>query len=126
MAYQQLEAVCAQYGSKIEQRKDEAKDDSRLQAIIRNALGVLREDGVFAFYLFLQYRKKDSGGVIWDEVLHLWQNEAVGPLMKEVKNEQEARAEVIALTDDLQALLLAREVAERTLIYALYGLRAGG
>lgn len=119
---EQLEAVCARYGSKIENRQKEAKDPKRLQTIIRNALGVLREDGVFAFYLFLQYRKGEGGGVIWDEICSLWQNPSVGPLLKAPGG----KAEVIALTDDLQALLLAREVAERTLIYALYGLRAKG
>lgn len=114
-----LEAVCAGYGSAIERRKDEAKDAKRLQTLIRNALGVLREDGLFAFYLFLQYRKGEGGGVIWDEVRQLWQDAAVGPLL----GKGGGKAEVIQLTDDLPALLLAREVAERTLIYALYGLR---
>ncbi len=130
MTYQHLEAVCAQYGNKIESRKDEAKDVSRLQTILRNALGVLREDGVFAFYLFLQYRaKKDArgkdegGGIIWDEIRQLWRNDAVGPLLTGKGSD---RDQVVALTNDLQALLLAREVAERTLVYALYGLRAKG
>ncbi len=115
-----LEAVCAEYGSAIERRKGGDKEAKRLETIVRNALGVLREDGVFAFYLFLQYRKDDGGGIIWDEVRKLWRDNAVGPLLSGNGSDRE---QVIALTDDLTALLLAREVAERTLIYALYGLR---
>jgi len=120
MTYQHLEAVCARYGGNIEAQAPD-------QNIIRNALGVLREDGVFAFYLFLQYRKGQGGGVIWNGILQLWQDDAVGPLLpKDIKDAKRERQEVIALTNDLQALLLAREVAERTLVYALYGLRAKG
>ena len=115
-----LEAVCASYGSAIEGRKAEARDAKRLETLIRNALGVLREDGVFAFYLFLHYRQGEGGGVIWDEIRRLWQDAALGPLLAAPGG----KPQVIQLTDDLPALLLAREVAERTLIYALYGLRA--
>lgn len=119
-AKRNLETVCADYGSAIERRKGGEKEAKRLETIIRNALGVLREDGVFAFYLFLQYRKNEGGEIIQDEILKLWRDDAVGPLLS---GDGDARKQVIALTDDLTALLLAREVAERTLIYALYGLR---
>ncbi|HOS80204.1 MAG TPA: hypothetical protein PLQ85_03955 [Anaerolineae bacterium] len=123
MEYQHLEAVCARYGSEIVQRKGGDKEAGRLGTIIRNALGVLREDGVFAFYLFLRYRWEDGGKVIWPQLKALWQNDAIGPLLTGAGSD---RDQVIALTDDLQALLLARDVAERTLVYALYGLRAKG
>lgn len=123
MPYQQLEAVCAHYGGAIEQQKGSDKEARRLGTIIRNALGVLREDGVFAFYLFLRYRWEDGGKVIWPQLKALWQNDAIGPLLTGAGSD---RDQVIALTDDLQALLLARDVAERTLVYALYALRAKG
>lgn len=123
MEYRHLEAVCARYGSEIVQRKGGDKEAKRLETILRNALGVLREDGVFAFYLFLRYRWEDGGKVIWPQLKALWQNDAIGPLLTGAGSD---RDQVIALTDDLQALLLARDVAERTLVYALYGLRAKG
>ena len=118
-----IEARCAHYGSQIVKNKAQAKDPKRLETITRNALGVMREEGLFAFYLYLQYQKKDGGKVIWDQVKALWRDEAVGPLLSGGGGDRE---QVIALTEDLNDLLLAREVAERALIYALYGLRAGG
>ena len=115
--------LCVPTTAAIEQQKGSDKEARRLGTIIRNALGVLREDGVFAFYLFLRYRWEDGGKVIWPQLKALWQNDAIGPLLTGAGSD---RDQVIALTDDLQALLLARDVAERTLVYALYGLRAKG
>lgn len=117
-----LEAICAQYGSQVVEHQGRAKSLERLQKVLRNALGVMREDGLFAFYLYLQYQKKDDGGVIWEQISRLWRDESVGPLL----GSNTDRQAVIELTNDLDSLLLARQVAEQTLIYALYGLRAGG
>ncbi len=119
-----VETKCAHYGSLI---VDQATDRKKVETVTRNALGVLREDGLFAFYLYLQYRSKEGGGLVWKQVKALWQDSAVGPLMSGDGNDQQTdREQVIALTGDLNDLLLAREVAERALVYALYGLRAGG
>lgn len=117
-----LETLCARYGSQIVEHKEKAKSPERLQNVLRNALGVMREQGTFAFFLYLQYQKKDDGGVIWDQIKGLWQCEALGRLLGQGADRQA----VIDLTDDLNDLLLARQVAERALVYALYGLRAGG
>ena len=123
-----VEARCAHYGSQIVRNKSMAKDPKRLEAVVRNALGVLRNDGIFAFYLYLQYRsRKDKGGkeeggkLTWSQVQNLWTDGEIGPLLS---GNGDIRDQVIALTEDLNALLLARKVAEQTLIYALYGLRA--
>ena len=118
-----IEPRCAHFGSQIVQNKGQAKDPKRLQTIVRNALGVMREEGLFAFYLYLKYRWGEGGQVIWPQVKGLWQDEAVGPLWPEGQDDREG---VIALTEDLHDLLLAREVAERALVYALYGLRVEG
>ena len=116
-----VETRCAYYGSHI---VDQAADrKKKVETVTRNALGVLREQGIFAFYLYLQYRSKEGGDLVWQQVKALWRDQEVGPLMGGGGND---RQQVIALTGDLNDLLLARQVAERALIYALYGLRAGG
>jgi hypothetical protein len=116
-----IEARCAEYGSRIVENRDQAgKGEERLQTVTRNALGVLREDGVFAFYLFLRYRWGEGGDVVWEQIQGLWKNEALGPLM----GSGSERDSVIALTKNLPDLLLARQAAERALVYALYGLRS--
>jgi hypothetical protein len=115
-----MEACCARFGSQIvKNRKWRGTDPKRLETIARNALGVMREEGLFAFYLFLRYRWDDGGRVIWPQVKSLWQE--VGPLLG---TDGDDRQQVIALTENLHDLLLARQVAERALVYALYGLRA--
>lgn len=121
-----METLCARYGSKIVEDKAQVKDEKRLETIVRNALGILREEGIFAFYIFLQYRGdkngKDEGGkLIWSQVSALWRDKKAGPLVS--GGGDVSRDQVIAVTEDLQTLLLARQVTERMLVYALYGLR---
>ena len=116
-----IEARCAHYGSRIVENKNQAgKGPERLETIARNALGVLREDGLFAFYLFLRYRWGEGGDVIWSQIKALWGHDALGPLIGTGPD----RREVIELTESLPDLLLAREATERALVYALYGLRS--
>lgn len=117
-----LEPRCAYYGGQIDGAKREQKARKRLETLVRQTLGVLREEGIYATYLFLNYRAKEGGSVILAQLLALWRDEAVGPLLVAGGSDRE---QVIALTEELDALLLARQVAERTLVYALYGLRAG-
>jgi hypothetical protein len=116
-----IEARCAHYGSQIVENKGRAgKGAERLESVARNAMGVLREDGLYAFYLFLRYRWGEGGDVVWEQIRELWAHDALGPLIER----DGGRDEVIALTESLPDLLLAREVAERALVYALYGLRS--
>jgi hypothetical protein len=118
--HRNVEARCAHFGSQIVINKGEAPDPKRLQTITRNALAVMREEGLFAFYLYLQYRWKEGGRVIWPQVRSLWRDDSVGDLLGAGRD----REQVIALTGQLDDLMLAREVAERALVYALYGLRS--
>jgi len=117
--YTNLEAICARCGAGIAECVPEPK---RGQTLVRNAMGVLREDGVYAFYLYLLYRADEGGDRIWAAVRDLWRDPAAGSLLVQGDDEGER---VIALTEDLHRLLLARQLAERALVYALYGLRAG-
>jgi hypothetical protein len=119
--YRNLDALCAHFGSQIVEKRGPEKEAKRLETVTRNALGVMREQGVFAFYIFLQNQLNDGGRTIWGQVKKLWQNEAVGPLLGTGGGD---RDKVIALTDNLNDLLLARKLAEQALVYALYGLRA--
>ncbi len=126
-----MEARCAHYGSEIVKNRGPKERAKRLETITRNALGVMREEGLFAFYLYLKYRglkrkagggQEDEGGhLVWNQVKALWQDEAIGPLLG---GEGDDREQVIKLTEGLYDVLLAREVTERALVYALYGLRA--
>jgi hypothetical protein len=115
-----IEATCASYGGTITGDTSEAR--KKLQTLVRNAMAVMREQGVYAFYLFLQYRAGQGGDTIWHAVRNLWSDADLGPILPGGTDD---RQRIIQLTEDLDSLLLARQVAERTLTYALYGLRAG-
>ena len=116
-----LDALCARYGSAIVDQRGSQEEAKKTETTTRNALGVMREQGVFAFYLFLQGQWKAGGDKVWGQVEQLWQDPAVGRLLA---TQGEPRDNVIALTKNLSDLLLARKVAERMLVYALYGLQA--
>ena len=118
--YRSMEAYCARFGSQIVQSKAQV-DPKDLETITRNALAVMREEGLFAFYLFLCYRWEKGGNVIWPQIKALWQSDAVGRLLGAGSDDREG---LIALTKNLHDILLARQLAERTLTYALYGLLA--
>lgn len=118
-----IEAKCAACGAKIA-AGDHKVDSKRLQTLVRNGLGVMRTDGLYAFYLYLQYRKKEGGELIWREIKALWSApEGLGPLPGAARADDTQA--VIALTENLENVLLARKLTERALVYALYGLRAG-
>lgn len=89
---------------------------------IRNAMGILREEGVYAFYLYLLYRESKDATmkVIWKKAARLLSREE----LRLFNHDHPTREEVIALTENLNNLLLARQLIERYLTYALYGLRS--
>ena len=118
-----IDARCAHWGRQIVVHKGEAKKAKRLQTLTRNGLYVLREQGLYALYLFLKYREGDGGNIIWAQIKGLWQDPAVGPLLPAHGAGPEHEA-VIALTEKLSDVVLARRVTAQALIYGLYGLRA--
>ncbi len=120
VTYLKVDERCAHYAQRIIDTRGNL-DAKKLQTTVRNALGVMREQGLYAFKLFLDYRKGDGGAVIWEQTKCLWQNGEIGLWPSGNANDG---AKVRQLTTDLNDLLLAREVTERMLIYALYGLRA--
>ena len=119
-AYDNLDALCAQAASQMV-GATQTDDLKTLEGTTRNALAVMREQGLYAFYIFLRNKSAEGGEQVWKLAKQLWQNQALGPLLPERGSADER---IIALTQDLDDLLLARQLAERALVYALYGLRA--
>jgi hypothetical protein len=122
-----LDAHCAQCAHNIVALSG-ANRDKDLENRLNNALGVLQEDGFYAFYLFLKYRKlnqesrggDDKAWPVWPKLAELLQSEVVGAPLPQ-GNDDDA---VIQMTEDLRKLLLAKQLTERTLVYARYGLRS--
>ena len=120
-----LDFLCSNCAQAIVELASNNKKE--LENRITNALGVLQEDGVYSFYLFLKYRKMDqptepgsSQWPVWQKMAELLRNDEIG---QPLSNEIDDRA-VIELTNNLSNLLLAKQILERVLIFARYGLRS--
>jgi hypothetical protein len=115
-----LDAHCAQCAHNIVALSG-ADRDKELENRLNNALGVLQEDGFYAFYLFLKYRDLDqSPRDVWGLLKALLRSDAVGAPLPQGNDDDV----VIQMTEDLQKLLLVKQLTERTLVYARYGLRS--
>ena len=62
--YVNLDAQCARYAALIE-GEIRPKDASKLEILARNGLGVLREQGIYALFMYLRYRGqgRQTGGL---------------------------------------------------------------
>lgn len=114
-----LDMKCAKCGSDI------ASIPGNDETLITKALGILQEDGVYAFFLYLASRKKDPSNTIKDKVFNfLKQDEILGHIFDPGKDTLSAIRD--DLSDKLDELLFAKELLERTLVYARYHAKALG
>ena len=98
------------------------KDKSKYKNEVDKALGVLVNDGVYAYYVYVKYK-----GV--DDILL----EKLEPLLQFVKVEENEGQEnalneeyLEKLSKDLNNLLFFRDLVERVLVYVRYHLKAMG
>ncbi len=114
-----LDMKCAQYGSKIadEVFKNSKKDKAKTENLITRSLGVLQEDGVYAFFLYTASKadaiRTLASSFLKDRGLLTYTD----------------GADVLAVVRDgfrenLDNLLFAKELLERTLVYARYHAKA--
>lgn len=125
-----LDVLCAQYGQIIVQdvAPSDAKSKSKLENTITKSLGVLQEDGVYAFFLFLDYYRSRSESMGADAIAQrmkdLLRGEEIGLLQDRSQNERDDFAALRSMTGNLKNLLLARQLLEQALIYARYHAKA--
>lgn len=79
---------------------------------LQKSLGVLEEDGIFAFYIYLKSENKQEDNAILDKAI-----ECLKLVSISVDNSAENWKRI---TNDIDQLLLAKEVVEKMLIYARY------
>jgi hypothetical protein len=122
-----LDTLCAQCGYDVVH--DEAPTlklardkKNKLENTVTKSLGVLQEDGIYAFFLFLDYYRGEKGAAsIANHAKELLRRQEVDLLTSENSDDWEAIRE---LTNDLDDLLLARQLLEQALIYARYHAKA--
>jgi len=101
---------------------DITKDGKQLHRLLTQALGVLEEQGVYALFLFLKTKDK-LGDLIADRLeKFLLQTPRQEPLFSGSEN---CFAQIQRLAEDLDRLLLARDLLRQVLLYASYHARVG-
>lgn len=129
-----LDMECARIGKEIADKVfEKLREKNKTETLITKSLGVLQEDGIYASLLYLeaQGKKKQDGTkspekqaaeVIRDLNYKLLQQNIPGDLLIGEDNALDGIRNKLA--DNLDALLLAKELLERTLIYARYHAKA--
>jgi len=112
-----LDMKCAEYGNEI------ALAAGNDETFITKVLGVLEENGVYAFFLYLSSLKNDHASktkkIAFD---FLKQKEILGQILNSEKDPLNAIRG--SFTDKLDELIFAKELLERTLVYARYHAKA--
>lgn len=134
-----LDRICAEFGYRICQSvQQEFKKKSDTENLITKSLGVLQEDGVYAFFLYLAAQIKDKGEkekssskaarALADKATTLLATTPLDLLPQDTDGDHEKGMEYIrkegGLADNLDQLLLAKRILEQTLIYARYHAKA--
>ncbi len=109
-----LDMECAKKGYEI------SNSDINL---LRKSLGVLQEDGVYAFFLYLKVNKGED---ILKKLYNFFSEEQILNEILPNENNVEKIFENLRnnLAIDLNNLLFVKELLERTMIYAIYHSRS--
>lgn len=103
-----LDYLCAKYGQNIPKSKDDRN-------IIQNALGVLQEDGLFAFVLYLEEQEgsEDVAGKIKEK-----SNKLLRKAFSEAADKSLRENMVEIIEENLDKMFLSKKVLEKMLVYA--------
>ncbi len=142
---QNLDRLCAHFGYKMcEQvgeafQKDGKIDKAKTENLITKSLGVLQEDGVYAFFLYLASQVKPlkdndkeekfsiAARTLADKAAALLADDSLSLIPKsDYKQAMENIRKENGLADNLDDLLLAKRLLEQALIYARYHAKALG
>ena len=118
-----LDTLCAKYGQKMAQNNKDI-----VERLVTKALAVLQEQGVYALALFLLSRKGDEKNVgkqILSELRKLL-NESYNNLFPINKPSDNLKFFLERVVNDLDTMLLVKDLFEQTLIYARFSAKAGG
>ncbi len=120
-----LDQICAEYGNKFAEQISQALGKPKAaETLITKALGVLQEQGIYAFALFCKSRgsaEKPGAEKLNDLAKELLKDKLQlignGDFLEEIRKEN-------GLTARLDDLMLAIQVLEKSLIYARFHAKA--
>jgi len=104
-----LDYMCAKYGGEL---AEIAKDEN----LLRKSLGVLQEDGLYAFVIYLEKEKQKE---IREKIEQFLRKGEI------IRGEEDLKNRSQDIYTNLHRLLLLKSVIERMLVYAIYHIKAG-
>lgn len=121
-----LDQLAAQYAQKIVTASLQTGSAKEIEILITKTLGVLQEQGVYACLLFLFSRTSKEKGLAEKVRPQLYNLLKMLPTFTDEELTDQNALQFFADTvcDDLDTLLLVKELYEQTLIYARYGAKA--
>ena len=124
MSERNLDRLCAEYGYQIADKVRKAIGKNAENHITKS-LGVLQEDGVYAFFLYQESRKSEKAGAekLKEQATALLKEAKIKPF-DTITNPLEAVRAKNGLANNLDELLLAKRLLEQSLIYARYHAKA--
>lgn len=125
MSGQNLDQLCAKHGWKIADQVHQAIG-KQAENHITKSLGVLQEDGVYAFFLYQAsrgLREKPGAEKLAGQANAFLQEAGIQAFQKDGDPLKAVRDH---LASDLDQLLLAKRLLEQALIYARYHAKAMG
>ena len=115
-AFENLDLACAKTGQAIAE-----KPSKKLENLVTSALAVLEEQGVYALFLFLKTRGGKAAPTIEQKVREFLKTTPQrAPLLS---GDGDVFALLQSMSEDLDKLLLARDLLRQTLVYARYHAR---
>ena len=114
--FENLDLACAMKGKAIAE-----KPSKELENLITQALAVLEEQGIYALFLFLKMREGIGDGTVYQRIhSFLKKTPRQAPLLPDNIDFITSPEEI---ANDLDKLLLARDLVRQTLVYARYHVR---
>lgn len=115
-AFENLDLACARTGQAIAE-----KPSKELEKLVTSALAVLEEQGVYALFLFLKTRGGKAAPTIVQEAHKLLrETPRRAPLLS---GNGDIFKSLQSMSEDLDELLLARDLLRQALVYARYHAR---
>ena len=116
-AFENLDLACTRTGQAIAE-----KPSKELEKLVTSALAVLEEQGVYALFLFLKTRGGKTAPTIVQEAHKLLrETPRRAPLLD--KGNGDVFESLQSMSEDLDRLVLARDLLRQALVYARYHAR---
>ena len=117
-----LDKISAEIGFDLAETFKNKNDAEKLETIVTKALGILIEDGLFAYTIWLESRgnrERKYAAEILNKSLDLLKDERI-----KLVNDGKLRDAILGISENIQKTLLARQLLERMLVYARYRAKA--